>query len=114
MAPSQLLTRMDMSDEENVKDAHAELRRAENDPAKLAVWAAKWGEALVVRCLETEGDPPELEDEGLSARLQEKIDIADKAIKEACEALGKLPTSTMLPATARSLAKVVDDLEAAL
>lgn len=44
-----MLTRLDMSDRENLKDADFELRRAGSDADKLAVWAAKWGEALLDR-----------------------------------------------------------------
>lgn len=44
-----MLTRLDMSDRENLKDAEFELSRAGNDADRLAVWAAKWGEALLER-----------------------------------------------------------------
>lgn len=45
---SSLLSRLDLSDHEVASDARLELTRAADDPAKLAVWAAKWGEALVL------------------------------------------------------------------
>lgn len=114
MAPSQLLTRMDMSDGENAKDAQAELHRAANDPAKLAVWAAKWGAALVTRCLDIVGDVTDEPEEGSAAPLQAEIEAFDKAVKEACDTLGGIGPGTMLPATAATVGKVVDELRAML
>ena len=55
MIGSSLLTRLDMSDVENVRDAAHELRRAGDDAARLAVWAAKWGASLVAHGEDTSG-----------------------------------------------------------
>lgn len=81
--PSVLLTRMDMSDEENIKDAQRELNRAGDDAAKLSVWAAKWGRALTLRCAETEGwmhAPDEVE------TLTEEVNKAEASLGELQEA----------------------------
>lgn len=113
--PSVLLTRMDMSDEENIKDAERELQRAGDDAAKLSVWAAKWGGVLTLRCAETEGwkhAPDEVETltgelnssekaleaiqeaarvaiDGIDKALSDK-GIADAVINAVNEAVGKL------------------------
>lgn len=40
------LTRLDLSDAGNLKDAEFEFRRAQGDGVSLVKWARKWGEAL--------------------------------------------------------------------
>lgn len=42
-----LLSRLDLRSRETVRDLRHELRRAGDDPAKLAAWSAKWGDAVV-------------------------------------------------------------------
>lgn len=62
-AASSLLTRQDMSDVENVKDARSGLDAAGNDMARLAAWGARYGSALCARCEDlvdlSPGDLPE-------------------------------------------------------
>jgi len=60
------LSRLNLALTEHVKDARFELERAGSDPAKLAVWAAKWGEAAVARLLETSTNS--IKDEGNGRR----------------------------------------------
>jgi hypothetical protein len=43
---------------ENIKDARAGLIAAGNDVVKLAVWAGRWGHALVDRCEEVHTTGP--------------------------------------------------------
>lgn len=121
MAPSQLLTRLDLSDTENVKDAQAELRRAGNDPAKLAVWAGKWGDALCMRALEAEGAL--IDAEAVSA-LEEDIRTEEgrskdltQAVRGAASAIDKLLEHEGDALAAKHftmISKIGDDLEAVL
>jgi hypothetical protein len=46
---SALLSRLDLTRDENIRDARHELERA-TDPERLAAWAAKWGRAALERC----------------------------------------------------------------
>lgn len=43
---SSLLTRLDLTDEEIVKDATSELHRCETEP-QFAAWSRKWGDAAM-------------------------------------------------------------------
>lgn len=121
MAPSQLLTRLDMSDVENVKDAQAELHRAANDTAKLSVWAAKWGEALCIRCVEAEGaveDAETVSDLEADLRDQEDRNVELRGtIRDAASAIDKFldcETDALSDAHFKAVSKIGDDLEAAL
>lgn len=119
MAVSQLLTRMDMSDAENVKEAAHQLRRAENDTAKLAVWAATWGEAMAARCEEAEGwmhDPDEVE------ALTEEVNQAERSyhdlsseVQTALHAIERIIEADEFPdAPANAIGEIIAKLELAL
>lgn len=117
--PSVLLTRMDMSDEENIKDAQRELNRAGDDAAKLSVWAAKWGGALTLRCAETEGwkhAPDEVE------TLTQEVNDAEKAMQDlnsevhtAISAIERIIDADDFPdAPGNAIAEILGKLEDAL
>lgn len=121
MPASQLLTRLDMADIENIKEAQHQLRRAEDDAAKLAVWAATWGPALIARCEESEGaitdadTVAELEadlqtEEGRSADLSKAI---TSAATEIDRFLGR-EGDHLAAKHFTQISKIGDDLEAAL
>lgn len=66
-----LLTRSDLSDDEVVKDAVHELRRASGDERALASWALRWGDLLCARCdeaVDLDGD-----EGGRLAELSEEL-----------------------------------------
>lgn len=118
---SSLLTRLDMSDQENAKDALAGLIAAGNDVAKLAVWAGRWGNALCERCLSAEGEiiAPETVDELESDLRSEEARVADleKAIRAAAKAVDQLLEREGGSLSSRhftQISSIGDHLEAAL
>lgn len=84
-ADSELLSRLDMSDAENVKDARCGLIAAGDDVAKLAVWAGRWGAAL---CTEHERQNLSAEIEG---DLKELTKVVGVAVHKLDQLEGQLP-----------------------
>lgn len=118
---SQLLSRLDMADQENIKDARAGLDAAGSDIAKLAVWAGRWGAALVERCSIAEGalvDPVGLE--SVETDLQTaggRIEVLEEGIRTCARAIDKLLEREVDSLAAKhfeQISKIGDDLEAVL
>lgn len=114
-----MLTRLDMSDEENVKDAQFELERAGDDPAKLAVWAGKWGVALVSRCLAAEGweHDPDSEDklQGQIAEKEQELQAVEETARAALKRLSEILERDGTPKSIVSdVREAVSELEGAL
>lgn len=90
-----LLSRMDLSSDEVVKDAHHELRRCVSE-SDFGAWARKWGEAALREAANpSRGDDPDddlLDDlsaaEGRAEDLSDAIRAANRAIDTALEASG--------------------------
>lgn len=96
--PSSMLSRLDCSSEENVKDALHQLRRCRTE-ADYANWAAAWGENLCRRAEEmagmNEGDDAALaEAEGEAERAEKNLaelrDVVEGAVRE-LDAAGEGP-----------------------
>jgi hypothetical protein len=91
---SPLLTRLDLSDEENIKDAAHQLARCRDD-FQFAAWARRWGEPLVQRA--QDAGPGEALDEATEAaneaeaKFRKLHDVAEAVIKEFDAAAADLP-----------------------
>lgn len=120
-ASSLLLSRLDMADEENVKDALAGLAAAGSDVAKLAVWAGRWGAALCDRCAQVKGEIIGLETvEELEADLRQekgRADDLEEAIRDGAKAIDQLlirEEGSLSEKHFAMISEIGDDLEGAL
>jgi hypothetical protein len=106
-----LLTRLDMTDDENVKDARHKLERASTD-IQLAEWAREYGAAFVgcdlIDSLEDERDAAESD----ATEAEKERDAALRANEELIEAIeiavAKLDDLGKASAIADELRKVLD------
>jgi hypothetical protein len=118
MAESALLTRLDVSDGEYAKDATHELHRAGSDPARLSVWALRWGTPLTSRCEEVAGwdqAPDDVEEaEAAATKAEERSTKLTDAIEAAVKAFERGPFADLPDATFGALDQIFSDLEAAL
>lgn len=106
------LTTGDLSDEDNVRQADHELKRATTD-AQLADWARRWGECAVKR-LHKMSDIDEADVTALAAAEQELTALENKhtLVTDAAERLIKVLDG--IPDHSNTLDKAIADLENAL
>lgn len=113
-----LLSRLDFSDSEVVKDAEHEFQRCSTD-SDFARWARKWGANAIVRLHEVEGrdgwvsseDMDEVEAE--AARAEQKCDGLASAIHEAVNDLD-IAMEGAPDALVNKVGDITSKLEAAL
>lgn len=106
------LTNGDLSDEDNIRQADHELKRATTD-AQLADWARRWGECAVKR-LHKMSDIDEADVTALAAAEQELTALENKhtLVTDAAERLIKVLDG--IPDHSNTLDKAIADLENAL
>lgn len=79
-----LLSRLDLSQEDIVRDAEAQLHRASSD-ADLARWARVWGDPVISRLHETADHEDLSEEAGKDAAARAEVEELEKAIKAAAD-----------------------------
>lgn len=88
------LARLDLSDEENVKDAAHELRRCASDH-DFAQWARRWGEVAIRRASDVAGQAHDVSQDDLdeaeadAERAEDRAVELSSAISAAVEAIDK-------------------------
>lgn len=107
------LTRFDMSDEENVKQADFEFRRAGND-FELARWARTWGGASMSKLL-AGPDRADVEDSDEYQSVDAALTLLESTAKSAVENLELVIERDDLPAGLEDqLSEIVAKIEAGL
>lgn len=112
-ASSSLLTRLDVSDAENVREARERLRMCRTE-ADFANWAATWGENLCARVEDfagaDPGDASALDQAEEDAKAWEKsLEELQGAVRKAIERLDEA-----VDGPAKTLASTVEDVSALL
>lgn len=112
--PSRMLSRLDCSSEENVKDALHQLRRCRTE-ADYANWAATWGENLCWAAEErAEMDADEFVAKEELEELEDENSALTSAMRDGVAALKRVPANEISANAGRQIDAAVAALVEAL